>query len=254
MWGKKAACQTQIDSAGWMLHVGRWRGLLGLELAVFIPGFSWCIHPSTSALNVLFMLSSPLLFPPPLPNVQLITASCTPPLCSLLPKPQLHSKELFFPLFIFNSLVSSLPSPTTVLFGGSQGEKHLTLNHRSPTLTDRSRQREHTSRAPPWTFHDRAWIAKWLTTVQNNCHITCSCSLCRPSPNQTGRSFCRISPLSSSLRLWDWNHPWENALNLIEVKVSLLSDEQIEEGVTAHEHLLCFYFLYHFNILHGGCL
>lgn len=54
--------QAWMDSAGWMLYVRRWRGLLGPELAILSQALH---HLPTSASNVLFRLSNPLLLPHP---------------------------------------------------------------------------------------------------------------------------------------------------------------------------------------------
>lgn len=113
--------QARTDPAGWMLHVRRWRGPLGLELAILFQALH---HLSTSAPNVLFMLSYPHLLPhPPLmSNSSPLHAAFTSlpfSLFCLHPRPQLYTRGSFS-LFIFHSTSSSHPSCTTVLLGGSE--------------------------------------------------------------------------------------------------------------------------------------
>lgn len=98
---------------GWMLHVRRWRGPSGLELAIL---FQAPYHLSSCAPNVLFMLSIPPPLPPPsphIPNVQLITSLPfillpSSPLCVFI-QDRNYTTETVFLLFISHSLSSSLP-------------------------------------------------------------------------------------------------------------------------------------------------
>lgn len=133
---------------GWMLHVRRWRGPSGLELAIL---FQAPYHLSSCAPNVLFMLS----IPPPSPLLPHMspTSNSSPvfPLFYSLAHPSVSSSKTAIihqrPVFSFSSLIHfppPSPSPTAALLGG----EHLSLNHRS--LRSSSNRRPD-SRAEEWS-------------------------------------------------------------------------------------------------------
>lgn len=136
-----------------MLHVRRWRGPRGLELASLFQA----LHHLTS--NALFMPSSPRPFPttPPRPAVfTLLTQNLnyTPVFCS----------------FHVSSLSSSLPS-------AASGSRRRTPRPKSPlaelVLWQTSRQTSGSFALKPiMTVRS----AKWPIETPNYCHITCSCT------------------------------------------------------------------------------
>lgn len=152
--GGKKACSCEVNrencvchqvwmgAAGWMLRVSCWRGPVGLKLAVL---FQTLFHYlSTSASNVLFILSKPfsLLFIPTLLQCPTHHRSMQSSLSSS--RTSIIHQRLFFFLVICHS-------PTTVVFGGSQRRRPHPISPLTEVETDQQR-----SRAPPETFHDRA--------------------------------------------------------------------------------------------------
>lgn len=181
--------QAWMDPAGWMLAVRRWRGPLGLELAILFQALD---HLSTSAPNVLFMLPNPLLLPHPSPmsNSSPLHAASTL-FYSLFHSSVSSSKTSIIhqrPFFSFH-LSFTVPSPTTVLLGGSKWRTpHPKSLFAKVVQTSRQKSRGVELHPKPFMIEQSA---KWLTTAQNYCHITCSCSCSsrRASPNQAGVDF-----------------------------------------------------------------
>lgn len=169
-----------MDPAGWMLSVRRWRGPLGLELAILFQA-----HLSTSDPAVMFCLCfpTPSFFPtlPWCPTPHHAMHFILFLLLSPHPRPQLYTRD-YFSHFISHSVSRS---------ARWAWEKNTSnLNHRSPKVvlykTSRQTSRGVELHPKPFMIEQRA---KWLTTAQNYCHITCSCSSCRASPNQAGVDF-----------------------------------------------------------------